>query len=199
MGWSSKQPSLSIQPSPGFDHFIHGLHGATNPCLIKGVIHLTVSHELRSPRVLVRFSGKTKTGWLGNVDTRSNTVAAMAVWWTGPLNRISSDSHSEKRKLIDEKQIVFRDDDAYYGDALPTYDQARALTDQAPVIQNGTLQPGTYNLPFMFRVPGILPPSFQWKDGHISYYLQATVEYKEGFFGKLTRKKQTARVPLILE
>ncbi|KAJ3043821.1 hypothetical protein HDV00_004229 [Rhizophlyctis rosea] len=163
-----------------------------------GVIHLTVTAELRNPRVRVRFSGKTKTAWLGSVDTRYNSIAAVAVWWTGPLNKISSDSHTEKRKLIDETHIVFKDDNEY-GSPLPTYGEAMALTDMAPVIQNGMLQPGTYDLPFMFRVPQILPPSFQWKDGHISYWLEATVDYKEGIFGKISRKKHNVKVPVVLD
>ncbi|KAJ3268699.1 hypothetical protein HK104_005294 [Borealophlyctis nickersoniae] len=194
MFWKSTEPKISIHPAPGFDNFVHGLHGAT-PVTVQGTIHLTVTHPIRHPRVIVSFRGRTQTNWSGDTDGR------ISGWWTDPLNRFNfyRSTHHERRKLIDETQIVLRDDHEEYGDPLPTYDEARVLTDLPSVTEDGFLPVGTYQLPFKFRVPRILPPSFAFRDGYINYYVVATVDYKEGFFGRLSRRKKLIKQAITLD
>ncbi|KAJ3387927.1 hypothetical protein HDU84_000390 [Entophlyctis sp. JEL0112] len=41
------------------------------------------------------------------------------------------------------------------------------------------LQPGTYEIPFIFPLPNDLPPSFMGVDGKVNYYLNAMLTFKE--------------------
>ncbi|KAJ3194750.1 EF-hand domain-containing protein 1 [Irineochytrium annulatum] len=85
----------------------------------------------------------------------------------------------EERRLLDEELVVH--------DCFPGNDVELVGV-------------GTYDVPFRFSLPDILPPSFQGKEGTISYVLTATIAYKQrGLLRKTERVvKKSAKETIIL-
>ncbi|KAJ3399037.1 hypothetical protein CcCBS67573_g05014 [Chytriomyces confervae] len=157
---------IRIEPSES-GSLVHGHLGVTD-AYVAGRVAITVDPKFSSKHSRITGTPVLEVGLRGSVETVE--APGPALLNLTKINKLRRAFGSVEKVLIDVK-VVFRE--ALSIGLLPD-----------PATNTARLSPGMYHVPFSFKLPCVIPPSFEGGSGRVSYVVSATLRFKETSFSR---------------